>query len=65
MRRWLTARPVRVLLAICLISVLAGCAPKTIIIPDSHKLEYLGDGHYKISAGYLREIYQKCGIEEE
>lgn len=55
-------------LALCLLSLTAlssGCAPKTVVVPDSHALIDLSGGtgpmpgYVGVSEGYLLEIFRE------
>lgn len=46
-------------------SVLTGCPPRTVIVPDDREIIIDEDGRYCLSPGYLREIFRECGIKED
>lgn len=54
------------LLVVSCLSVTTGCAKKTVVIPDSREVKDISEGTgpmpgwYRISGGYLREIFRDC-----
>ncbi|MBI5189107.1 MAG: hypothetical protein HZA22_00335 [Nitrospirae bacterium] len=41
-----------------ILCALAGCAPRTLIVPDVREIKALPDGRYSVSPGWLRERYR-------